>query len=419
MIPSFPYGYLVYKDGSLYKADKHNPDGSVGLISQNADAITVLNAVKTDAGLVEARVHLRNATYDLASSLSTTTGVNGRMHWSGENQHGTILRPTGNFPALIVNNYNNAFENIKILVDQGAPYTSDALQILAQNGQSISMLDLDRIFIEHRTGGGLQQNGNGINIKLTGTCDSAWSWLNSNNIRIDGLQTAISNDSQGSAGSNSWNNEMAWTRVKCSGSFNFFKSNLKAGHVSDGWYWDKCAWQTTGVDGTTGDMFYLDDGAQRHYQWSMSHCFGWDFANNNHKFLKVRPSSYVSLFGCTPDGEINMGGSGYKNGAVVIRAGSQYGPRRGQSTFSGNGIGNEFAIAPALYGSDGGGVADIRNYLIYVTSASVDGINESCGVRTDNMTSTTFQVRFKNPPRAANPPGTQNVIVNWEIQGYA
>jgi hypothetical protein len=415
VLPGFPYTYQVYKDGSTYKADKHLNDGSVTQINQNSDAITVINSVKTDAGLSEPRIHFRNATYDLASSLQFTTGVSGRVHISGENKHGVLFRPTGNFPAIIINNYNMTLENFKIFVDQGSAYTSDGLQLLAQNGQSISNLDMRDLFIEHRDGTGLIQTGNGINIKLAGTGDSAFSWINCDNIRIDGFLNTITNDTQSSAGSASWCNEVSMNRIKATWSKNFFKSNLKAGHVSDGWYWDKCSWQTTAVDATTGDMFDLDDLANRHYQWSFSHCFGWDFANNNHKFLKYKAFTYASLFGCTPDGDSNLGGSGVGLASTnIARAGSQYGPRNGIAKFTADGKTRDFGIVPSLYGSDGGGSADIRNYNINAWAMSIDAIGE-LAVKED-PTSSTFTVRFKYPPRAANPAGTQNVWIGWEIK---
>ncbi len=416
MIPASPYKYLIYKDGSNYKSDKHNTDGSITNLSSNTDAITVVNAVKTDVGLAEARIHFRDATYDLASSITSTTGSQGRLHWSGESQHGTILKPTGNFPAIVLNNYNNRFENFKISVDQGAGYTVPAFKLLAQNGQSISYADLYHIFIEHKISSTLQQYGQGLGVYLAGTGTSAWSWITAENVRIDGFHEAVALDSSASSGSSSWSNENSFSRIKASGNYNFFTSNMIATHISDNWYWARCGWQTTAVDGTTGDMFNLDDLAQRHYSWSMSQCTGWDFPNTNKKFVKIKSYTYVSLFGCTPDGELNIGGSGYKTAnAYVSRAGSMYGPRRGVAKFSADGKTKDFGVAPSLYGT--GGSADVRDYIVTVTPASVDAIGEYA-IKEDPSAST-FVIRYKRPPKAANPPGTQNIVINWEINGWS
>lgn len=396
MVNLYPYKYVFVKDGSTYRCDRSNLDGTTTALSSNSDMLTVWNAAKTDAGLEGAHFHFRNSTYDIASP-GATISAGGRYVVTGETIYGTVLKATGNYPVLkVLDTTGVSINNIRFLTEVGATYSANALE-LATNGTSRSWYELNMLSIEHSISSVRQQYGSGLGINLTGA-NSAISWVNASYINVAGFLNAIYVDSSTATGV-PWTNENSFHRFNAIHSFNFCKTNQSTSHVSDGWEFNHCGWQTTAVDGTTGHMFDVDDsGTHRH--WSLDHCFAWDYANTNHKLVKVNANTQMGISNCIPTYSTYLGtGSGWKNGAL-IQCWDHTSERTGQVTFSASGTTTDFAFAPTTY------FLDMTDCDIIITPASLDAMGPFA---IKSVSSSTVTVTYKKPPRA----GTNNVILNY------
>lgn len=405
--------FVIYKAGSNHKLFRSNlTDETAGVIDIQSDFDTLWSNFKTTVGANPATVLLRNGVYDYDTTLTPTASG---FQVFGESKYDTVLRPQGNISAFSTNSLERiTIKNVKMLTELGATYTKKLLEVLV-NGISRPYFNFEDLVLDHIQTSVRQQFGSAIGFQLTGA-NPAISWVTCRDILSNGfLNTILCDSNSGSPTGNVWINDLTFERVSGIHSFNFVKTDQLSTHDSFKWDFHKCGWQTTFIDGTTGNMFDLDDNSgARHFVWTIDKCIMWDPVNTNKKFLKVNNNCRINIENCDPIDNRYMGGAGWdstnerwNSGALVHRS-SYHNRKQGISTQSGTGIATDFNINPGKLHQN----AD--KCMIFIAPMHQDIRELPWSIPNSLVAANQFTVRFARPPRK----GTNNVVIFWEVREF-
>lgn len=407
-----PYEWMIYKSGSNYKLFRSNlATETESVIDTQTDLDTLWATMKTTMGSTNpATLFMRNAVYDYDTEL-TPPGVGFEL--VGENKLGVVLRPQGNISGFSTNSLEDiTVRNLTLLTEHDTAYTQSLLKIKC-NAISRPYFNFKDLKINHIVSSAKKQFGSGIGMEMTGASPAA-SYITCEDITVNGFQNTILLDSSGATGS-PWVNEVHFIKVVGIHSFNFVKSNQLAGHDSFKWDFDKCAFQTTNVDGTTGDMFFLDDNATaRHFGWNFDKSYFWDPVNTNKKYLKANNNCRINIRDSDPIDNRYMGGAGWDstnkkwNSGARVKRSSYENSVSGFSVFNASGVASEFSVNPGKMHQN----AD--ECRIFVAPIGLDVAGIPWTVNETNRATNQFTVRFGRPPRQ----GTGNVVIYWEVSEW-
>ncbi len=377
--------YIIYKAGSNFKRLNNS---TKAVEDMNTAAGTLIQATINNLGNgSEKSIYFKTALYSLAASLDFTS-IDGQCHLIGEHRFGAQLRPTGDFPALIVNKNSIDIDNIYFTHNQSG-YTSSLLKI----GGTGSPATLGQISINNCSWydfGQFTGNALGFDASTTATDIVKVNLINN-------LAYGFNNSIYASVGASPrfcngiYNyNWQAWFPIRglavnigSSGAFdnnNFFgfqqQSKASAPNQTE-----------TGFDYETNNSGHC---------WYTSHsgCMVWDLGTGKKYGLAPAANQLnITLNGCMP--AYNWGGAGAAAGH--IRLFDMQSVNRGKSTQSGNASTKVFNIAHGLFAAP--------------TRANVTaGSSDARGTPDVTFDATNVILTYPTAPAS----GTNNLLWNWE-----
>ena len=396
-----PYTWIVYKASStLYKAKS----GITGLTPYSGTNLKtdIIDNIKFNP-ISYNHIHFMNADtpYDWPAAAGTSLDTGGNYYKiSGESREGVNFRLLGATNGITISTRTyQTIENLTILIDQAA-WANDAIRLTGFNG-TVGYVNINNVRIWHHDGTGVRsQTGRGIVFVLAGANPAA-TWINIDNVLVDGCDTAIQVTTSAPTGS-IWANDISIYRLVGVHCKSFCKVNIPVNGSlgADKWSFVNCGWQTTAVDATTDDMFNLDFTAASYRWWSIDNCFGWDFPANT-TYLKANTNCSVHIKNGWPIGDAYMGGSGWdvangkwNTGAHVTRENPQAVKYGATSVADGGTISHGLSVTPKVVVATG----RVAGQIVTVTARSA----------------TTFTVAIKTDAGAA---GTTQ-IVDWYAREY-
>lgn len=284
-----PYKYFIMKSGSVYSA--RNSATGINDYS-DTDAAAVIQYAITNTGSTGG-VFLNAGLYQLSTSLTTITST----LLDGEGSQHAQLRPTGNFPAVIIgaNTHNMTLRNLFITHAQ-ADYTSSLIQF--REGSSAGYLqNLAFYDFDNYVGSCFEFYNNAAASAGAGIYDHFISNCASVGFAQNFLVT-IPN-------STNWVNGIHIAGGWFDGSKYFIKSNaVGAGTSVDGWQISDSDWQYEAFNATgAGEAAIMFDDTATHNYTRMNGLIMWDTPANIN-LLNTNSSSDYYLSGVLPDTKI-------------------------------------------------------------------------------------------------------------------
>jgi hypothetical protein len=382
------YSYLVYKVGSTYKAK----NGHTGLIEfENTNFRSLIescsNSVRASGELI--RIFPDSDGYTVDGPISFNC-EHTRMNIQGVSKHGTNLIPNGNFPVFDFTDCSYfKLKNLTFL-HRRADY--DMTPFVKINDHCSTCDIEDCVFAD---GNGTYK---GIGIGTYVQTDYAAIFLKIRDCLFDHIKISFYADSSESSVANPFVNGLLFANNIYNGIECVEKTNLKTGGDFEG---NLRINEQLQSDSNFRVGFDWDD-LGRHTLNSHQNVILWDINADNQYYAKLSPRDNLLLDGCTPIMNSKMSGSGWNNGARLLRR-STFTVDDGKATFSANGKTTDFKI---------------NHKLQYVpTKFSITPLSKDAAEAfyIFDQTSDYFILRYLRPPAPAIPAGSNNIILSWRV----
>jgi hypothetical protein len=371
-----PYSYVIYKTGTTIKRMNMvtraiESSGTVADVQIQA----AIDALGNDSGK---RILIKSGVYSLTAGLNMTA-INGNCQIQGEHGSATRLFPTGDYPALDINNKVNVMLKDLYFAHNQVGYTSNLLYL--RNGakscsvQNCNFYDFGTLVGSaiglDSTSAALTQNtfinlkSNGFASVINASVPNTSFFINANEFlgcRFSDMIRILTLTTAASTAFNNNNFIGCQSQARTSGAATECGFDYSTGHLGNAVY-------TMHI----GNMVY-DLAAGKNY-------------------ADVSTTTELTMIGCTPDYKI--GGAGVGNGKQIRLSTNT--DRRGEATFSGNGSTKAFVVTHGM---------SITPTHAIITPTSTDALGTHY---ISAYSTTTFTVTYGIAP----PTGTSNIKFNW------
>ncbi len=383
------YSYLVYRVGSTYKGK----NGDTGLIEFESTRFNTLmqncrDSVMDSGGLI--RLIPDSIGYKVDGTISFNASHT-RMNIRGVSKHGTNLIPTGNFPVFEFTDCS--YFMLKDLSFQHRINDYDTTPFVRINDHC-SVCDIEDC--DFADGNNTYK---GIGIGAYVQTDHTATFLKVRDCFFNYINICFYMDSSGASAAEPWINGVLFGNNTYSDVRYLEKTNLKSGGQFSG---------NTRIN----EQLQADSNFQVGFDWDdpgshtnnfHQNVFLWDINEPQQYYARLSPRDSMLLDGCSSVVNSKMDGSGWNNGARVLRR---------STTTVGEGT--------ASFSADG----EITDFMIYhnlqynPTNVSVTPMSKDAASAfyIYNITAPYIILRYLQPPPAAVPPGSKNIVLSWGVK---
>jgi len=383
------YSYLVYRAGSTYRAK----NGRTGLVEFESTSFKNLmqscaDSVSDSGELIRIFPDSTGYTVDGTIFFNST---HSRMNIQGVSKHSTNLIPSGNFPVFDFTDCS--YFRLKDLSFQHLRNDYDTTSFVKINDHCIICDIEDCVFVD---GNGTYK---GIAIGAYAQTDYTATFLKVRDCFFNYLNICFYADSSMSTASNPWINGTLFANNVYNQVKYIEKTNLKSGGFFDG-------------NVRINEQLQSDSNFQTGFDWddlgfhemnSHQNVVLWDINAGNQYYAKLSPRDSLLLDGCSLVANSKISGSGWNNGARVLRR-STATVSEGTASFSADGKTTDFKINHKL---------EYTPTKVGVTALSKDAAEN---FYIFDPTADYFILRYLRPPPPANPPGSSNIGVSWSAK---
>lgn len=381
--------HILYKVGSTYIVKS----SATGLTThENTSLSTVLEALKTLNGDNGNSIGWERADYVMDATV-TYDSTHKVKHIGLGDWFRTTITPGSDITCFKFDGALHCQVENFLFANSASTFTSPFIEMT-----DVCQFNLFKDLYMNNSNGGHKGYGFKFTLNTTGQhCFNKFDTVITRNL-VDGYRL----DSTGSSTNGVWSNSNLWFNCVGYDSDTFVKliqrggSTVQQGHF-DANMFTNCHWQS----GATGPViaFDFDNGGAGLVDVMMTGNIIWDLPASSYS-MSVNQYTTVNSVG-NVNLDKNITGSGIGTTGFKLSRDWQT-ELEGVASFSGTGSQTDFTITHNL---------GLTPTIVHITPLSRDAMGE---YHVTSITTTQMTVRYKRPPRAANP--SANITLSWKVR---